>query len=211
MYKRQLYVYAYYLSPFLEAHERDIDKAVSTANGWSLDLVATILQTIANTLRTQLALFLAPAVRATPDPMQGVSVPPSQHNPAQGVITQAGSALQAGAPVAMGIGAAVVNWISAAAQQASEASDESFDQRNAGGYMSHNMSSASSRNVSGSTSRNVSGSTSRNISVSSPRSNAQSRQTSVSSPPLSPRTPQTEVLRTRRVFSPNPLDDAGDL
>ncbi|WFD36887.1 hypothetical protein MCUN1_003778 [Malassezia cuniculi] len=209
-----VYVYAYYLAPFLAAHERDIDKAVSTANGWSLSLVSAVLQTIANTLRTQLAAFFGPALQAAPQPAQvhSMPVPPSQHNPAQGTMMQAGAALQAGAPVAMGIGAAVANWISSAAQQAHDAAQQpaAHAHTDAGdpGAPPPRYPGISSRHPSVSSSRHASVSSPRHPSTSSPRQPS-SRQASVSSPPMSPLTGHTEVLRTRRVFSPNPFDEPG--
>lgn len=163
-------IFAHYLTPFLAAYERDIDKVVSSANGWSLDLVANILQAVANTLRAQLATLVGPVLQAAPAPVQGMPVPPSQHNPAQGVISQAASALQVSAPIVMGIGTAIANWIMAASQQASDAAHPEEP----------------------------------------PAPSPQPRR-SVSGPQTSPRPPQTEVLRTRRIFSPNPLDDPGRL
>lgn len=164
------FIFAHYLTPFLAAYERDIDKVVSTANGWSLDLVANILQAVANTLRAQLATLAGPVLQAAPAPVQGTPVPPSQHNPVQGVTSQAASALQASAPIVMGIGTAIANWIMAASQQASDAAHPEEP----------------------------------------PAPSPQPRR-SVSGPQTSPRPPQTEVLRTRRIFSPNPLDDPGRL
>lgn len=164
------FIFAHYLTPFLAAYERDIDKVVSTANGWSLDLMAKILQAVANTLRAQLATLVGPVLQAAPAPVQRMPVPPSQHNPAQGVISQAARALQVSAPIVMGIGTSIANWIMAASQQASDAAHPE-----------------------------------------EPPAPSPQPHRSMSGPQTSPRTPQTEVLRTRRIFSPNPLDDPGRL